>query len=73
MMHFTNKKEERGTQMDHERSDEKTPSGGDYSIIWYLNDNWEPVDKAEATKAEICEYMSDGTMIMSTIGYFEKK
>lgn len=51
-----------------ERIDEKTPSGGDYSELVYLNDDMEPVDESVATKCVIRECMSDGTLVNETFG-----
>ena len=51
-----------------ERVDEKTPSGGDYSELVYLNDDMEPVDESVATKCVIRECMSDGTLVNETFG-----
>ena len=59
--------------MTHERSYGKTPKGGDYSEIWYLNSKWEPVEKEEATMAEVTEYKSDGSFIASTIALFNRE
>ena len=51
-----------------ERVDEKTPSGGDYSELVYLNDDMEPVDESVATKCVIRECMSDGALVNETFG-----
>jgi hypothetical protein len=49
-----------------ERINEKTPGGGDYSEIIYLNNNNQEVDKEKATKAVIREMTADGTLINET-------
>jgi len=49
-----------------ERVDEQTPHGGDYSEIFYFNDNDELVNKEIATTAIIRECMKDGTLISET-------
>ena len=46
-----------------ERRDKPTPNGGDYSVIFYFDDDGNSVDKTVATKAIIKEYKSDGTVI----------
>lgn len=51
-----------------ERIDERTPSGGDYSVITYLDDKMDVVDSSVATKCVICEYASDGKMMSETFG-----
>lgn len=55
----------------HERYDKKTPSGGDYSEIFYLDENGKTADKSVATRAVIYECMADGTAINRT--FMEKK
>ena len=56
-----------------ERVDGKTPSGGDYSEILYLNDAMEPVDEEVATRCVIRELRSDGTLVMETVGRCNRK
>lgn len=56
-----------------ERIDGRTPSGGDYSEILYLNDAMEPVDEDAATRCVIREFRSDGTLIMETVGLCGRK
>lgn len=51
-----------------ERVDEKTPSGGDYSELIFLNDDMEQVDESVATRCVIRECMSDGTLVNETFG-----
>ena len=51
-----------------ERSDHVTPNGGDYSEIFYLDENGNSVDKEMATRAVIKEYKKDGTLIYETFG-----
>ena len=46
----------------------KTPNGGDYSEIYYLDDNGNLVDEAEATKCIIRECKADGTLINEIFG-----
>lgn len=51
-----------------ERIDERTPNGGAYSEIVYLNNEWEPVDRKEdATTLIISEFLSNGKLINETI------
>jgi hypothetical protein len=49
-----------------ERRDHPTPSGGDYSEIFYFDDDGNSVDKTIATKAIIREYKKDGTLTNET-------
>ena len=41
----------------------KTPNGGDYSEIYYFDDNNNPTDKNTATYCLIRECRNDGTII----------
>jgi len=54
---------EGGTIITSERRDGPTPNGGDYSEIFYFDDDGNSVDKTEATKAVVKEYKNDGTVI----------
>ena len=58
---------------DHMRIDGKTPGGGDYSEIWFMNDSGNVVDEKEATRCVIRECRSDGTLISETFGFVRKK
>ncbi len=49
-----------------ERRDQPTPNGGDYSEIFYLDDDGNSVDKNVATRAIIRECKVDGTLIHET-------
>lgn len=51
-----------------QRIDEKTPSGGDYSEIVYLNDAGDIVDETLATNCIIRECTADGLLICETFG-----
>lgn len=51
-----------------ESRDGPTPAGGVRSTAAYLNDDWELVDKADATQVEITEYDELGKIIMTTVG-----
>mgnify|MGYP007013893314 CR=1 FL=1 len=51
------------------RIDGLTPAGGDYSEIWYFDDNGNVVNKSEATTFIVRECMKDGTLISSTRGF----
>jgi hypothetical protein len=46
-----------------ERSEQPTPNGGDYSEIFYFDDDGNNVDKEVATKAIVRECKKDGTVI----------
>lgn len=45
---------------------EKTPSGGDYSEAFYINENRELVEPEKATEIIINECLNDGTVINTT-------
>jgi len=49
-----------------ERREHQTPNGGDYSEIFYFNDEGNIVDKEAATKAIIKEYKKDGSLVYET-------
>ena len=55
----------------HERYNRPTPNGGDYSEIFYMDDDGNYVDKKVATKAVIYECKNDGTAINRT--FMEKR
>lgn len=55
--------------MKKERHNGKTPAGGDYSEVYYMNDKGESVEKSEATRGIIRECKKDGTLITET--FFE--
>lgn len=48
----------------YERVNEPTPAGGDYSEIYYLNNDNDVVDSSEAKKCVIRECKADGTLNM---------
>lgn len=52
----------------HCRIDEKTPNGGDYSEIFYMDDFGNAVDEVSATKCVIRECKADGTLVNETFG-----
>ena len=41
--------------MKYQKIEEKTPSGGDYSEIYYFDDDNNPIDKKQASKCVIRE------------------
>jgi hypothetical protein len=49
--------------MTYERIDERTPSGGDYSEIYYLDNNGNQIDSEKATNCIIRECLKDGTLL----------
>ena len=51
----------------HERREGKTPCGGDYSEIFYMDDQGNAVDASAATWCMIHECRADGTLIRETI------
>ena len=46
-----------------------TPNGGDYSEIFYFDDDGNPADKAQATHCVIRECLSDGTLVGELQGF----
>ena len=54
--------------MTYKRIDEKTPSGGDYSEIYYYDDSGHPVDEDQATRCVIRECKADGTLLNESFG-----
>ena len=50
------------------RTNEKTPNGGDYSEIFFMNDVGELVDETIATRCAIRECKADGTLVNETFG-----
>ena len=55
------------------RDDEKTPNGGDYSEIYYQDDNGNPVDETKATRFILRECKSDGTLVHEIFGRCDKQ
>ena len=51
------------------RTDEPTPSGGDYSEIYFFDNNGEPVDEKKAVRCVIRECKKNGELIKETCGY----
>ncbi len=54
--------------MTYRRTYEKTPSGGDYSEIYYLDNTGRIVDETEATMCVIRACKQDGTLVQETFG-----
>ena len=54
--------------MRHVRVDEPTPNGGDYSEIYYFNDNGDVVDQEDATRCVIRECKNNGELLNETWG-----
>ena len=52
--------------MDYKRIYEKTPAGGDYSEIFYLDDIGNSTDEEIATNCIIRECKQDGELVSST-------
>ena len=52
-----------------ERIEEPTPNGGDYSEIYYQDDDGNPVDESEATRFVVRECKADGTLINEIFGF----
>lgn len=55
--------------MKTKRVDKKTPNGGDYSEIFYMDKEHNIVDEAEATVCIIRECRGDGTVVHETTGF----
>ncbi len=53
------------------RNNDKTPLGGDYSELVYVNDMLHEVEKAEATQCIIYERKNDGEVVGITYGYLK--
>lgn len=49
--------------MSYEKIEEKTPSGGDYSEIYYMDKDGNFADKEDAVTCIIRECKSDGTLL----------
>lgn len=47
----------------YEKIEEKTPSGGDYSEIYYMDKDGNPTDKNDAVTCIIRECKPDGTLL----------
>ena len=56
-----------------ERVNEKTPNGGDYSEIHYLDADMNPVEPEEAFQMIVWECKKDGTIIRTTRALCEPK
>jgi len=54
--------------MTYEKVIGKTPSGGDYSEIYYLDDDGNPAENDVATKCMIRECKADGTLLNEIYG-----
>lgn len=50
------------------RTEGPTPQGGAYAIIYYLNNDFQPIEKKFATRFEIIEYDAVGQGFFSTLG-----
>lgn len=47
----------------YKRDNEKTPSGGAYSEIFFFDENGNPVDEEEATRCVVRECGANGELI----------
>ena len=56
-----------GKKCYYEKSIHKTPRGGDYSVMYYLDDNLQGCDKSEATRFKIIEMTADGRILNTII------
>lgn len=54
--------------MKYQKIEEKTPGGGDYSEIYYFDDDNNLVDEKQATKCVIRECRKNGELINETWG-----
>ena len=51
----------------------KTPSGGDYAMIYYLDDEKNPVEESKATRTIIQEFTNSGELVNTTYGFIGGK
>lgn len=58
--------------MTYKRVEEKTPSGGDYSEIHYLDKFGNPTDEENAVRCIVRECRSDGKLVSETFGLLKK-
>lgn len=56
----------------HETIKERTPNGGAYSEIYYLDKDGKVVDESIAVKCVIRECDKNGELIMETFGVLKK-
>lgn len=52
--------------MAREKRIHKTPNGGDYSELVYMNSAFEEVDKEQATNGVIYEWKNNGELVGTT-------
>ena len=57
----------------HIRKKGKTPAGGDYSEIYFFDDEENIVDESVATRCIIRECLKDGTLVQETFGFIREK
>ena len=50
----------------------KTPNGGDYSELYYMDKDGKPVDKKNAVTGILRECKKDGTLVSETFVQFGK-
>ena len=62
-----------GKKGEFEKRVHKTPRGGDYSILYCYNDNWEPCSREQATQCKIYEMTNDDKVLNVVIGRFNAK
>ena len=53
------------------RIDTKTPNGGSYCVITFLNEKDEAVEEEKATRCRISEYDEKDELISETVGILE--
>ena len=51
----------------------KTPSGGDYSEIYYFDSDGNPSDEEKASRCIIRECKADGTLLNEIFGTYNKE
>ena len=51
----------------------RTPHGGDYSKIVFLDEDNNVVDESVATRCAVLEFKDDGTQVYETFGVFENR
>jgi hypothetical protein len=54
------------------RMEGPTPAGGEYGVVYFLNDAGEPADEAVATRFEFIEYDTNGDHVERSYGTIEQ-
>lgn len=57
---------------EHKKIVGKTPNGGDYSEIYFFDENGKPVDESKASRCVIRECKKNGELVNETWGTVEQ-